>query len=466
MNIKIIIPIALICFSAQSISFCKDIRQLGVVTFPDSEQTSEADLTDNTLAIQAALDSSESNIQFPSVTGESYKFNGTLTIPSGKVIYDYGVLRYTGPAGAAIEITGDDVFLMDVFVVGPYTNQYVESSVGVKMAAANGSFLDSVTLKNVKIRNFGESGLFAKNISNSLIKYCLIEDIGVYGMLFYGAKDTIITANTVRDLSPGLPSSNNMYGISLTRSADANGTLQSDPPSENCEISYNTVSRVSFWKGLDSHGGRNLIFHNNVVTECQIGIGIDEGDSSGGGPSAPPSDIQIIDNLIDNKSGTSTVGPGIILVAADGGANIGDNGYISGNVIRNHGSSDSVNLPFGAITCVNWKSITIIGNKVVDSYRSAINLRGTVKDAYLSNNVIHDMSSLSVTRLAFLFESASIDVTIDNNVFLESSGIYTAYSSTFLPLQGFGTKIGNHEDYFGQLAIWKSGSYYQSVALP
>lgn len=467
----ILLSLILVALFRTTAGAAVSIVDFGAQEYSDNLNTLPAQLTANTASIQAALNNTaDKTVYVPANTaGSSFKFNGTLNIPAGKVFYGPGRMTFFG-SGAAITIGGNGVYLQDITLVGQYNNTYLSGSIGVKVAGTYNAPITNLLIKNLKISKFGDSGIFAECLQNSTIKYSLIENVGVYGIRFYGAKDCIVTQNTIRNISPGLPTSKNMYGVTLTRNPISTGTLITHPPSQDCEVSQNQVSGIPYWKGLDTHGGRRITFMANNITRCQIGIGVDEGDSSGGGPKAPAEDITIVGNQIDNQGTTTqstpTVGPGILALAKNGTTEAGRKIKISGNIVRKHGSTDAATLPFGAITVSNWEDVTISGNQVSDSPRSAINLRKVVRQASILDNTIQNLVASSGVTLAILMESSTIEVMIDNNDHIRTAGPYTAHSATFAPASGYGVTIGTQSTYTGAITVWKSGSYYTTVTTP
>lgn len=110
-----------------------------------------------------------------------------------------------------------------------------------------------------------------------------------------GVSNFNVIYNYIHDVNINGSDSENSYGISF-----ASGSSSADATS-NCFVSYNYISDIPTWTGIDVHNGKNMYILNNYIHDCKLGIGCQAVDK--GGPWSPVlSNLNIDGNTIENST--------------------------------------------------------------------------------------------------------------------------------------------------------------------
>ena len=281
----------------------------------------------------------------------------------------------------------------------------------------------NICIHDVKIEGFGYTGIHADQIDhfiayNNIVRWC-----GCNGIRILGCREVWCHHNDIRHLRPGdrENNTNRMYGITCSRVyGNATTDLVDGQPnpeitniyrrSENVTLAENYIEDCLYWKGLDTHGGKNVLFLNNTVLDCHIGIGVDMAGYLARQGYVRVEDIRIEGNSImryaednPNEGGADNYSPkekyacassGINCVAKEesydgGGGDLwGYNLTIRGNNLTGWGEK-ARNV--GSINISNFKNAIINDNIIRNSRGSAISTSGTLLNAVIKNNVIRDV---------------------------------------------------------------------------
>lgn len=305
----------------------------------------------------------------------------------------------------------------------------------------------NIRISNVKIEGFAEDAIQLDNVTNSWVEDCNITRCGRSGVRTYGAVNCWVSKNQISYLSPGdyLNNGNRMYGVTFTRVYG--GDLTDYRVSQVCSATENKVYHVKYWKGLDTHGGVNISFNNNIIEECHIGIGIDKGGSNVSQGIAPPKDISIVGNSIkrtlpdDPLEAFGVVGPGLFIVAHDQtDLQVGRNIVVSSNIIEGWGED----IRFGAVYYSNWIGVNHSNNTIVNSRRAAIATQERFEGS-LANDVIDNVrrSTLGV-QVGISVEDQNNRGKIDNFVFINREANQLSGISLTTPSSNNGFTIGSN----------------------
>ena len=412
--------------------------------------------TDDSVAIQSALDSGAREVIIPSICLITAK----LTIDASIIVKGPGGLKRTavGPgtisevgAGAVFEINADDVEINGV--------QFIGSQAGSTIATVN--YADAVIwvpgtdstdpLFNIKVVNchidgFAGIAIDIRYTENAWVQNNTILNCGYAGILYESVINGSITNNVVDNIGAG-SGAVNFYGISLSR--NPNGTLASDAPTTNVVVSGNQVSNVFDWTGLDSHAAYKSQYVNNVVTGCPIGINIQYDATSGTSPS-PARDILVDGNIIyghetlnTNRAGIASIGiypsnpnenitiTNNILVGCGtwGGAGISERGSISltdtkFGVVKNNTIEKSIR--FGMVVGNASTDCIVEGNEVngvIDGAAAAI---------YLATNLT-DLERIEISKNNFTNQTGDSDYDPTYGISYQGSSATTVFSKNRLP---------------------------------
>ena len=75
--------------------------------------------------------------------------------------------------------------------------------------------------------------------------------------------------------------------------------MQEFPISKNCLVENVEIGSNRIWEGLDTHGGQNIKFINNIIKDVKVPIAAVPSEVNGEDTYAPQ-DILIQGNLIEN----------------------------------------------------------------------------------------------------------------------------------------------------------------------
>jgi nitrous oxidase accessory protein NosD len=204
------------------------------------------------------------------LTGCSY--SGSATISKALTISG-GTLR-VGRGNIGLRVTASNVTISGVTIAGPNRTSYNGGEFGVYAFGSAGSPIRHLTVRSSNIGNFGNDGIYAKNVADLVVSGNTIHDIVYAGVLVISGKGGSVSSNLIERIGVHGASANenNAYGVALT---DQGGT-----PTSDFVVSGNTVEDVPTWHALDTHGGQRIRFTNNTVRRSSRGIFITISPSS------------------------------------------------------------------------------------------------------------------------------------------------------------------------------------------
>jgi Right handed beta helix region len=196
------------------------------------------------------------------LTGCSY--SGSATISKALTISG-GTLR-VGRGSIGLRVTASNVTISGVTIVGPNKTSYNGDEFGVYAFGSAGSPIRHLTVRSSNIGNFGNDGIFAKNVAGLVVSGNTIHDIVYAGVLVISGNGGSVSGNLIERIGVHGASANenNAYGVLLTDQGGA--------PTSGFAVSGNTVEDVPTWHALDTHGGRQISFTNNTIRRSSRGI--------------------------------------------------------------------------------------------------------------------------------------------------------------------------------------------------
>lgn len=204
------------------------------------------------------------------LTGCSY--SGSATISKALTISG-GTLR-VGRGDIGLRVTASNVTISGVTIIGPNKTSYDGGEFGVYAFGSAGSPIRHLTVRSSNIGNFGNDGIYAKNVADLVVSGNTIHDIVYAGVLVISGHGGSVSGNLIERIGVHGASANenNAYGVALT---DQGGS-----PTSDFVVSGNTVEDVPTWHALDTHGGQRIRFTNNTVRRSSRGIFITISPSS------------------------------------------------------------------------------------------------------------------------------------------------------------------------------------------
>lgn len=451
--------------------------------------------TDDTAAIEAAL-AENTVVYFPEGT---YRTNTGISVPSERTLIGQGGVIYNPNAveqatGLYFEPNSTDISIYSLIIKGPYCDTpaarglsildnigiygrgrwYQRNVLGLNMATVSG-YGQNIIIEDCEICGWGEDSILIDNYNNVEIENCYQHHNCRGGTRFYGVEYFRWTNNRVDDLFKG--DSNNLnanglsgrtYGFTASRVYGNDATLPNPSvvfrPSKYGVVSNNEVTNSTIWKGIDTHGGQNIIFSNNFVASCHHAFGIDKAGSTATQGINPPRNIVISGNVIHRISPPNplegadtvggdygTVGNAIFITAHDQtDAQMGFNCTIVGNTIEGWGSDVG---PGAAIAVYNWNNITISNNSINDSFGIALRLRERIVALSVSGNSFGNVKLAdNGTQTAINVESGNVVGVIGSNSFRNDTA--TTLTAVFLanPNATYGVTMSKDQSYYSSAA--------------
>lgn len=450
--------------------------------------------TDDTAAIQAALNSGAKRVIFPAGTYLIGSGQGVV-VKSNTAVSGYGATlkntRFQNPSsrtakgdalycGLIVNMGSSDITIEGFTIEGPTPTSISQSNMAYNSIGINirGQFdrwyIDAVddtttgTSKNITIRDctiYGwyQSGIIADYVDNLLIESCYVHTCGRDGIRLYGCAFFDVSRNRVHNITPGFSNegiapNNNSYGIAASRvyrSEAGDGSVNLYRRSQDGLICHNRVTQVPTWKPLDTHGGERITFSHNYVYGGYVGIGIAIGGDSLTTGYVPPKDITVSYNEIrQNQANVATYGnrSGVMVYAdAWDDNNRGLDVTVTGNTIEGYGVLNTK----GGIEISNFRNVSITGNKIKNCRGSGISFSNDNDNVYIAGNLIQDVvSSAGVCRGIQVQAGFTHDIFVESGQFYQAPGGTTlvAIYSTEVDSAGFtGLRVDANLDYKGNV---------------
>ena len=293
-------------------------------------------VTDDTAAIQAAIDAAEAvapaSVYFPN-TASDYSVSSQLNInTAGVTVFGEGngsKIKVDADSIRLFYVTVSDVTFHSLFLEGfayGTSNYTVSPSMagehGITFVGASSSaYLSNVHVKDCKIKRFSGTGVAAQFIEDFSIVNNRIEDITHSGVSIISGRQGTISSNDVDDVGEpteqGASAPVDSYGIALSRVE--HDSLATHPRPSDVTIANNVVKNVPNWEGIDTHGGHRIVVNGNQVYGCRIGVAIVPCDRSNGDSYFAPRDITVTGNVIDSGLTDGTAHAGISFAGASFG---------------------------------------------------------------------------------------------------------------------------------------------------
>jgi hypothetical protein len=345
------------------------------------------DSTDDTVEIRKCIaDANPGDTIFFDYGTNGYKINGSLEIKK-KLILDGGEkdnrhvqIEQDNALFPVFKITASNVTVKNFQLKGTGT----QTSPGQRYYSAiyalgeNRQFISNVDVEDCWIFDWPYAGILYEYVTNFSISYNHIWNVSYAGIATLSGGDggawNYINNNNISSI-PGT-SSLNGYGVFTSRWTSA------DSVSKKIYVRDNTVNNVMIWEALDTHGGDNIDFINNTITNSARGIAVV--DSMG----IAPKNCDIIDNNIDAgwKSGFGNTYEGIG-VAGVKNSTRATNCTVKNNTVIGYGNPFTT---YGAIRVRDTTGLKIWDNTIKDSIYSGILIIFNNIDLNIGRNIFHN----------------------------------------------------------------------------
>ncbi len=377
-------------------------------------------------------------------SGATYKSNSGLTIPANTAVsawgakFDFSNSHITGfTMGAGSWLVGSTE------IKGAGNSSYNALGIGVNCTGTNNSpsaptFVDGPVILHNTFRGWGAYGVKLVYCNKSHVDFNNFYNIGYTAIGGQSQNEATAIGNYIEDVSPG--SGGDCYGIEFGR---LNGTSETaDPRSYRCKINGNTITGVicaaaNNGHALDTHGGVEIEFLGNTITNCEGGIFITSSSVVSTETLGPKRCIAANNTINCSLRNNYAI---IVRGAISGGSVIdyADANEVSGNTIYGGGVSGSnttgaimlegtknTNLGVGTITesspfgvCLNGDNLNfnISGGTIEDCYDGSVVIAGGI--GVRGNN-----NTGYIGGISFRYETAGLGTYVMVNSIVVSSGL-------------------------------------------
>lgn len=392
------------------------------------------DSADDTSELQSAITAAASFGLAVDLRGLTYKTTDQLDLPTGTVLTN-GTIHCTGTAKKILNVTGSNVTLRNVSVIGRHaTATAAASEYGIYAAGSSAaSMITGLLIEQCSVELVGMYGIHLQFVDGFRVLKCDLGDLGYTGVGTLSAKNGLIEGCRIEDVLASPTFSSDGYGIHTSRSAEIT-SLTTSPRSENITIRNCIVSNVP-WEGIDTHGGERITVEGNYVLGCKTGIAMVGADKESNVTFYAPRQIVVKGNVIDSLVTDGSAGMGITVAGAQG-ATVTDpaveyaTAVVQGNTIRGHGTQ-SDNLT-GAILLRNTKGVIVSGNQIEQPSPFGIVLYYDNRGVNISGNTVVDAWSTSVTIPAAVTSRSN-----NNTGNMSANGLFAgSKSATYVNIHG------------------------------
>jgi len=396
------------------------------------------DGSDDTVAIQAALDSGAKTVNFVS-TGD-YHVSGTLTVPAGVFIQGNGATLVADDHFRLLSFqNGGGVFNLNMTGAGDATYTVDSTAIycsGHANTAAAPTYVTGPIVENCVISLFGEYGVYLAYTKQTRIVGNKIDQVGYAGIGGVSCEDTIIDGNLIKDIITGSPGGD-AYGIFVDRK-DGTSELE-EPRSYRCAITNNIITNVTSsvannGQGIDTHGGIDFIIDSNKITNCEAGIFLTASSISGVQELGPIRCV-VSNNIISSSLYRSY---GIVVYGARTGATVAQHAedcVISGNILLGHGLKTSSTVPGVYLSAT--KNVTVVGNVFKQCGGSCVMLDFQNINVNISSNEFIDPVSdtFSDTCCVFVYSIDNRGYIGNNSYRFENAALATYVATNAVRIQ-------------------------------
>jgi hypothetical protein len=359
-------------------------------------------VTNDTVAIQAAIDATPTGGKLYFPAGYTYYCASRLIINKAVTISAYGAtVRFNGTRSGglqndAISITASNVKIMGGTwkEVAPTTNSgpYGFAFAGVENDSVTPpTYIENVGIQDATIVDWqGESVIF-RMCQNFYLTNCDISNIGYAGVQTLSSNQGVISNNRIGDIHPTgvVASGDNAYGIAIT--CNSSGNTVGRPLSHDVVVTGNYVYNVKTWEGIDTHGAYSISVTGNSVRNCRSGIALVGYTGAVAANDAGARRSTVTGNAIENDPLIFVARSGLTYgIVIDGdvraGGDTGDGVVVSGNTLTYCGGKN-ITESLGAIECILINNLVVSGNSINESGSNAIMLFSCVNSLVDSNSI-------------------------------------------------------------------------------
>lgn len=428
-----------------------------VVNVKDYGATGDG-VTDDTAAIQSAI-AADTAVYFPEGT---YIISSAIFASAAVTnlhLFGHGsaTIKQVTAGTRGLDLRASQVTVEGLNIEGPTSgSSFVANEQGVFIFGLVGAKLEDCHVRNCRIYNWGNDGVYMAHCRESSVRFCNIERIGKHGVVSVSGISIDVSHNIIRNITPGNGGSAprlNAYGIAFSRNED---TLANSPQSVACTAAYNLIDSVPTWVGLDTHGGVQTSFIGNIVRNVCFGayIGVSDDDM---GDDVPATEVTMIGNTLVSNTAASgdPLGTGIVITVNGTGPYSNGTGFIvANNILKTFGREDGDAVwTHGGIYVTGANGVVIADNYLINTNYIGVELEGAQTATMVLGNLFQNMIETNSKDTAISVEGTSIRGVIDNNVLTQSAAGTPVMLELAAPDANYGMYVGSQNAIFGTVDL-------------
>jgi len=405
-------------------------------TTPETHGAVGDGATDDTVALQAAVDSGD-HVEL--TDAKTYKVTNTVTIDKSIIV--------RGPRSATVlwggsaddrdilRVTEDDVTLEGFLIDGQRTSDTIAS--GFSSGHAGVTFFESgvnhkgATCRDLEVVNCGEYGIQTRRFADVLVERCEIDRIGYAGVAVWSAERALVQNCKVSRIFPGnggVAPYLNAYGVVFSN-------FGGEATCDHVQALYNRISDVHTWEGIDEHSSNFVEIIGNTIINTSQAIALEHGSQTRALRNAVVAHNNVLGwGISRTKDSTAFKHRGGIIVNGGwSGPVYGDTVSVSNNALYYHGDSTASGDPgatdLASIYVLRGRAITVVGNSVYIPYKRGIYLSTDCFAYTCSANVVDAVQASNSIQKGIETASTAYGAVVGNTVIGSGTDIQVNNSS-------------------------------------
>lgn len=383
--------------------------------------------TDDTAAIQAAINCTSGTVFFPKPSSY-YKITDTLTVAAANThLYsnDKAEIRQATSAKGGLSITASGCSVTGLKFTGPQYATSVLTEAGILAAGSDSShYLDGLKIEDVEVATWGGYGIGMTFVKNFSI-YAYVHDIYYAAIAGTSCQDGTVDPRTWADNVIGTP---NAYGMIFT--GTNSDSLVTNPRSKRIIVS-GRASNVPNWECFDTHAGEDITFLGVVGYKCKTGLLVGSAPNSSAVDTYAPLNVSVVGGVLDSGVTDGSMTRGLVFQGVQGGE-LGT-GSISGVTIKNYGVQSSIGG--SGIYTYATEGLTITGNSIINPSSRGILVSAYSLGTVITGNTIKDVWSNTVgvgDAIGIITDGSNTTLTIAGNSFTKGGLTVGGVPPTYL----------------------------------
>lgn len=319
----------------------------------------------------------------------NYFVSNSVNLPAGTRLHGYGAKIFNLGSHIYLLNINSNTIIKGLELEGAGAIPFNDLGRGINIVGTVGSYKSGIQIEDCYIHDLGFYGIYNQFAQDIIVENTKVYNVGYAGIMNLSVSKCHISNSHIK----GINYHEGGYNISFTRFTTVD-TLEVNPRSSDCSVSDCLIEDNLQWKGLDTHGGENIMFINNRIFNCRQGIGI-----VAAGQFASYNCIAKSNTIITARG--SDVGPTWsaygIAVAGVSSEDLSDaddfakNNIVEGNILI--GCGQEGNLNEGAIRFRHTLNLRVIGNIIQKPLVNGIVITNTNYNFTVAGNAIEDSNS-------------------------------------------------------------------------